>query len=398
MRHSEFAYDKKFPILLPSKHRLTELIIEHEHRISLHPGVVGTLAVVRERYWPISGRASVKRIIKKCVTCYRAKPETISCLFGDLPKARTQPSKPFTNTGVDYCGPIFIKQGNRRNQKLIKTYVAVFVCFATKAVHLELAVDLSTAAFLAVLRRFLARRGRVLNIYCDNATNFVGAKNQLRELSLLVSSSEHQNQVRDFLLDYQINFHFIPPRSPHFGGLWEAAVKSFKGHFLKITKNQPLTYDEGNTLIIQIEGILNSRPLCQLSEDPADLSFLTPAHFLVGESLTAIADPDYKEIPTNRLTRYQLIQQANQHFWARWSREYIHSLQQRPKWRVRGKNLRVNDLVIVKDENTHPLRWSLGRVQELHPGSDGVVRVVTLRTSTGVYKRAVAKLCLLPVE
>uniref|UniRef100_A0A1Y1MZS6 DUF5641 domain-containing protein n=1 Tax=Photinus pyralis TaxID=7054 RepID=A0A1Y1MZS6_PHOPY len=200
-------------------------------------------------------------------------------------------------------------------------------------------------------------------------------------------------------VNLMIFWHFIPARSPNFGGLWEAGVKSVKHHLKRIISNDSFTYEEFSTLIIQIESILNSRPLTSLTNDPNDLDVLTPAHFLIGRPFTTIADPDVTDIPTARLSRYQYLQSLNRQFWRRWSKEYIHELQQRNKWRRSENNqLKLDDIVLIKEDNLPPAKWSIGRVIQLHPGIDKTVRVVTVKTASGTeIKRACSKLCVLPV-
>lgn len=159
-----------------------------------------------------------------------------------------------------------------------------------------------------------------------------------------------------------------------------------------------MTFEELYTLLTQVESCLNSRPLSPLSSDPTDYSPLTPGHFLIGTALNALPTSDLRDVQTNRLNRYQLIQQMLQHFWQRWQNECIHQMQQRYKWQ-RGSTSRLakDALVLIKEDNLPPLQWSLGRIIQLHPGTDGIVRVATVRTSTGTVKRPATKLCLLPM-
>ena len=226
--------------------------------------------------------------------------------MGNLPQNRLKFYRPFLNVGVDFCGPFYTKEHRRRNRTRIKTYVAIFVCFTTKAVHLELANDLTTEAFLACLKRFFSRRGRAQSVYSDNATNFVGANNEIKELFKSINITIQDSKVKDYLSKQGISWHFIPPRAPHFGGLWEAAVKSFKFHFIRVAGNTLLTYEQLHTYVVEIEAILNSRPLTPLSSDPNDLLPLTPGHFLVGSSMTSLPQKDLRNIPEHRLSCWQL--------------------------------------------------------------------------------------------
>jgi hypothetical protein len=308
------------------------------------------------------------------------------------------PARAFVKCGVDYAGPFTLRAIPGRSKVTFKGYLALFVCLTTRAVHLEIVSSLSTDAFLAALKRFTARRGKSSDIYSDCGTNFVGASKELKELLALVNSNPHQQRVSSHLANEGIRFHFNPPSAPHFGGLWEAGVKSVKHHLHRVVGNTRLTFEEMTTLMAQIEACLNSRPLTPISTDPNDLCALTPGHFLIGESLTAIPEPDITELKANRLSRWQLVQQLYQHFWRRWSGEYLSRLQQRPKWLRHRADIRVNDMVIIKDERFPPLKWKLGRVMEIQPGDDGHTRAVTVRTSEGEFQRPIAKLCLLPID
>nr|XP_033323536.1 uncharacterized protein LOC117218910 [Megalopta genalis] len=302
LRNADIKYAQRYPIILPKSHPVTTLIIQFEHQQTLLSGIQGALNAVRQRYWPVDGKNMTRHIIRKCLRCFKAKPTgPPDYLMGNLPRDRLVATRPFENTGVDYCGPLFVKEKRFRNQKRLKVYVAVFMCFVTKAVHLELVSDLTTEAFLAALNRFFSRRGRSKNIYSDNATNFIGAKNEIAELLTLVRSRDHNDQVARHLTNVGIVWHCSPPRSPHFGGLWEAAVKSFKHHLIRTVGDTLLTYEQLNTYVVQIEAILNSRPLTPLSSDPNDLQSLTPAHFLIGESLTSLPEHDFTTIATNNI-------------------------------------------------------------------------------------------------
>lgn len=194
-----------------------------------------------------------------------------------------------------------------------------------------------------------------------------------------------------------MKWSFNPPSAPHFGGLWETGVKSVKSHFSRVIGHQTLTYEEFYTVLVQIESILNSRPLCSLSSDPNDLSALTPGHFINLSPVSALPEPDITNIKISRLNRWQLLQQMHQHFWNRWHREYLHTLQQRQKW-LKDPQTTVNEgtLVVIKNELAPPLKWRLARIIKLHPGTDGVARVATVRTANGVFQRPLVKLCPLP--
>jgi len=394
LKSSFLPYATKHPILLPGIHPFSRLIIQHEHEKHFHAGAQATLAAIRQKYWLVSARNIVRQIIHKCVICFRSSPKSASTLMGNLPEARVNvPAKAFDKCGVDYAGPFYYKDGIRKNAKLIKCYISIFVCLATKAVHIELAANLSTEAFLNVFKRFISRRGCPSEIFSDNGLNFVGAERELTELAELLKSKQMQHRIVDQAVARGIRWHFIPPRAPHHGGIWEAAVKAVKRHLIRVTREASLKYEELETFLTQIEAILNSRPITPISSDLNDLVALTPGHFLIGTPITSYPEPNLDGVPINRLSRWQYVQQLRQHFWQRWTREYLQYCQQRNKWQLPDASIHVGQMVILKEDNSPPLSWQLGRIQEVHPGNDGVARVATIRTAKGTYKRPITRLC-----
>ncbi|XP_044764697.1 uncharacterized protein LOC123321294 [Coccinella septempunctata] len=302
-----------------------------------------------------------------------------------LPETRITQAKAFLHSAVDFGGPFLITLSRHRGVKSCKAYICVFVCLATKAVHVELASDLSAEIFLAALQRFVARRGRVSTIFCDNATNFVGASKQLK----LIKDAAEQERIK---------FVFSPPSGPHFNGLAEAGIKSVKLHLTKVIGDQILSYEEFNTILTLIESSLNSRPLTPLSSDVDSIDALTPGHFLTLEPPSVVPTPDFSNCSMNRLSRWQLLQRIHQDFWRRWRREYLHTLQQRSKWLDFTSPPRLGSLVLIKEDNLPPGKWSLARIVALHPGDDNVTRVATVKTISGFLTRPLVKLCPLPVE
>ncbi|GFS75768.1 integrase catalytic domain-containing protein [Trichonephila clavipes] len=355
-----------------------------------------TLENIMNSFWIPSARNVVRKILRTCITCRKVSAKGSQQLMADLPAARVTACRVFSQVGIDYCGPFQLKTFSGKCRQIRKVYVCVFICFTVKAIYLEIVSDLTTEAFLAALKRFVARRGRPIEIHSDNGRNFVGANNELRKILKALFKGKME-EIMDFLSKEQIKWNFNPPSAPHFGGLWEAGVKSLKYHLKRVIGNSILNHEEFLTLVVQIEAVLNSRPICPLSNDPNDVETLTPAHFLVGSSLVAIPDPDYTEIPMNRLSRWQLVQRMNQHFWRKWSSEYLNRLQQRPKWCKGNVGFKEGDLVLVKpSENSDSLKWHLARILKLHPGKDNIVRVVTLKDKQGIYKRPVTKIANLP--
>ena len=200
--------------------------------------------------------------------------------------------------------------------------------------------DLTTEAFIACLKRFISRRGCPATIYSDNGSNFKGARSDLQELYHFLKSTTPTSAVTQYLLSHRTQWSMIPERSPHFWGLWEAAVKAAKHHIKRIVGPQKLTYEEFSTILCQVEACLNSRPLLAItSHDTDGVSTLTPGHFLVGRPLTAYPETAILQDPA-LLKSWNKCQAMVQHFWTRWSKDYLQQLQGRSKWRTaQEKNL-----------------------------------------------------------
>lgn len=204
-------------------------------------------------------------------------------------------------------------------------------------------------------------------------------------------------ELSHFYSEHFIRWRFSPPLSPAFNGLAEAAVKSSKSHLKRVIGDRPLTFEELTTIFVQIEAILNSRPLCPLSNDPNDLAVLTPGHFIIGSALVSI--PEVAPVESSRvnlLARWQLVRNMTTNVWKRWSHDYLHNLQQQAKWHTTQYNVKIGDLVLVKEDNLPSLHWCMGRVTKLYPGRDSICRVVEIMTSKGRFIRSLAKLVPLP--
>ncbi|GFU98866.1 integrase catalytic domain-containing protein [Trichonephila clavipes] len=247
--------------------------------------------------------------------------------MGNLPYERVNMTPPFSITGLDLGGPYFVTYKNQRKGVLNKIYVCVCICFVTRAIHLEILSDLTSDAIIATLKRFMSRRGKCSKIFTDNATNFVGANSQLKAFYKSLNFQD-QNLVTYFT-EEGIEWNFILPRALHMGGLWEAGIKSVKYHLKQALGRSRLTYEEFETVIIQAEGILNSRPLTQISNDFDNF--------------------------------------------------------ERGKWMIEKDNVMCGTMVIVKEDFTPVCSWLLGRVVEVYHGSDGKVRTVRIKTKTGEY-------------
>lgn len=349
-------------------------------------------------YWITNSQHQIKGIIRNCVTCVKNRGQTLTQVMGNLPLERVNMvSKPFENCAIDYAGPIRIKSTTLRAGKILKAYIAIFVCMSIKAIHIEPVSNLTAEACIAAIRRFVARRGMIKNIFSDNGTNFIGASNIIMETAEQ-SASTFNDLVKNELLKLNITWHFSPAGSPHFNGLVEAGVKSMKHHLKRAIGEAALTFEELATTLYQIEAAVNSRPLCPMSTDTNDTEALTPSHFLMNSAATIVPDENLSEAKLNWLSRWQLVQRIHQQFWQKWQNEYLHLLQTRKKWNIARENIKKDDLVLIKDENFAPTKWPMARVVETHPGADGNVRGATLKTANNVVKRTITKLVPLPIN
>ncbi|GFY27556.1 uncharacterized protein TNCV_910071 [Trichonephila clavipes] len=216
--------------------------------------------------------------------------------------------------------------------------------------------------------------------------------------SVLRNIRKPDEKLANYLAAEGIEWKFIPARSPNFGGLWEAAIKSCKYHLKRVVNGINLTYEELLTVTVQIEGILNSRPLCPLSNNDDDFQVLTPAHFLINRSLNSLEEPNLTKCKESNLKKWQKITKIVQLMWKFWSRNYLNQLQQRGKWMFEKNNVKIGDLVLIIEENLPTYKWALGRIVELYYGEDKKVRVVKIKTQYSTCKRAISKICVLPME
>lgn len=314
LTNSIIPFSQKHPIILRDSHHFARLVASDVHQRTLHGGQQIMIAEIRSKYWITNLKRLVKSIIHNCVRCHRYNAKMQQQLMGSLPTERVIISRPFTNTGVDYADPIEIKVWKGRCNKMTKGYIAVFICLSTKAIHIEVVSDLTAAAFIAAFRRFVARRGICSNMYSDCGTNFKGATTELNKDSKHISS-EWSAEVSASLAAQNTKWHFNPPTAPHFGGLWEAGVKSIKHHLKRTVGTSRLTFGEYAILLAQIEACLNSRPLCPMTSDPNDLTVLTPGHFLIGSPLITLPERNVMGKNINNLDRWRYIQRLTQEFW-----------------------------------------------------------------------------------
>ena len=290
--YSTMPTETKEPILLPSKHRFTELVIKQEHKQVHHNGIKSTLNGVREKYWVLRGRETVKRVLRRCVTCKKIEGKAFqSPREPALPSSRVNDEPPFSNTSIDFAGPLFTKG----KDETVKSYVCLFTCASTRAVRLELLKDLSTNTFLAAFRRFTSRKGMPRRILTDNAKTF---KVAAKEIATIYSSSN----VKRYLADTGVSWEFITEKAPWHGGFWERLIKSTKRCLKKQIGRTSLTFEEIRTILVEIEATLNNRSLTYIYDDEEGVSYpLTPASLIYGRRITTTPnESQYEIVSTNK--------------------------------------------------------------------------------------------------
>ncbi|XP_062699464.1 uncharacterized protein LOC115268100 [Aedes albopictus] len=394
---SDLPQHQRRPAIIPQEHFFGKIILEHIHRRNLHAGLETIISDFQQRYWMRNLRKLAKTVVNRCILCARARPRKLQQQMGQLPRPRVNPSPAFTHTGVDLCGPFQILPSPRAKTRMT-VYVCIFVCFSTKAVHLEVVEDQSTGAFIAALMRFTSLRGKPEVIYSDNGRNFVGAGRELAELRKIYNNEIFQDELVGIAANKGINFSFIPPRSPNFGGLWEANIKVAKRLFTAAARGACFNILELQTVLYQVAAIMNSRPLTVVWTDASIPEPLTPGHFLIGRSMTALPIPG-KFIENGSISvRWKRIQHQTLQFWRRWQDEYLQHLRCMAKWTKKQPNLAVGQVVLIGDDHNPVAKWPMGIVTSTHPGADGVVRVATVRVGPNLYKRNVRLLAPLPID
>lgn len=411
LQKSELSAAAKHNVIIPKycsplkeknydeKAQLAKTLILHAHKETLHGGVQQVSMYLHQKYRIINATSAIRYILKRCVVCRRYNNPKTEQLMGELPRTRVNQAHAFENCSVDYFGPISIKASFLRNVKAMKAWGAVFVCNVTKAVHLELVTELSAECYIAALKRFIGRRAVPASIISDNGTNFVSSEKLLDQDTKKFIQELRDDKFQEYIINYcsnlKIDFKFIPAYCPHVGGLHEAGVKAAKRHLMKVAGSQLFNYEGMNSLFIQIEAMLNSRPLVQTMSDDLEAEIITPGHFLTGRPLNSLPEPDLTN--NNVVSRWREIEKQAQRFWKVWSQDYLQDLQQRTKWIAQKENVKLGQIVLLKSDMMPKCHWNLGKIVKLHPDQSGVVRIVDVERGNKTDTRHIIKLCILPI-
>ena len=365
--------EAKFPVILPNDSHISKLVIMDAHEEVRHTSVDSTLNRVRSRYWILRGRRAVSKVVAKCSLCKIWRLRRLKATpLANLPNYRICSEYSFQVTGIDYAGPLLVRNIYGDKQNLYKSYILLFTCATSRAVHIELTADMSASTLIRTLKRFFCRKGYPERIISDNFTSF------------------KSKAVKAFLLRYRIEWKFILELSPWWGGFYERLIKVVKNSLRKILKNARLTYDELSTVLIEIESIMNSRPLTYLSED--GIEAITPFHLLHGRNILVRGGRSISEIMYNKEnteSRVKHLKFLLSQFWKRFYNEYTLSLRERmlyDKTNRGTKDFVLDDVVIIVDDKTKPTHWKKGRIIGLIKGRDSIVRGVRLQTTTPTGK------------
>lgn len=383
--------DAQRPILLPRNHHFTELVAKHHHAIMGHQQEDATICSIRQMFWVPELRRLVRSVKQRCPSCRFRAAQPHPAVAGQIPVDRLTPHvHAFTYTGLDYFGPVGVSVGRRHE----KRWIALFTCMTTRAIHLEVASDLSTDSCLVAIRNFINLRGVPVRIRSDCGTNFVGADNELRRTEDFLDMATIQ---RD-LATRGIQWLFNCPGNPEAGGAWERLVQSTKRVLAVTLKSISPKVETLRSYIIEAANIINSRPLTHVPISPADMEPITPNHFLIGRanSTTTPGPIDLRQLCQSK--QWRICLQLRNHFWSRWIKEYLPELTRRSKFYADVGPIKEGDLVLVCDSNVSRANWTRGRIVRAFRGTDGKIRTAEVKTSSGSVRRPVTKLAILDIE
>ena len=386
-------YDNSHPPIIPGRHPFAYKIIRAFHVHLKHVGTDFLLAHIRQHFWLVNGREAVKKMKRECVECrqFRAKPATQR--MADLHQSRlAEGMPPFSYSAVDYFGPLDVMYARNRVKKV---WGALFTCLTTRAIYLDMAPSLSSDDFLLLLRRFISIYGRPVRMHSDNGTNFVGGERLLREAVLELHGDD---KLSSFYRKECIDWCFQPARTPHFGGAHESLVRSTKRALYAALKQEKdvlrhPTEATMQTLLFEIAGLLNSRPLTYASSDPDDFRPLTPNDFMNRPPTAHVPAGNFDDADPRQQFRYS--QRAINIFWGIWRSNYLQSLSGRSKWQKPERNMAINDVVMEVDHSLGRGQWSIGHIDKVYPGDDNLVRAVDVKLPSGIFRRGIQRLCLL---
>ncbi|KAK6750874.1 hypothetical protein RB195_002690 [Necator americanus] len=384
--HARTSSQSSAPILLIPEHHFVHLLVMYHHKTRFHSGVHATIAALRTSYFIPSIKTTVTRILRLCTVCRRAQghpyryPEMPS-----LPPERVNRSRPFQKVGLDYLGPLYYRDQLHSQAKI---WICLFTCMATRAVHLELVHNNTAFEFLLAFRRFIARRGTPDLIISDNATTFRSANDSLQST---IYNRKAIEKISTQLANRKIEWRFITPLSPWKGGFYERLVGLFKSAFKKAIKHTLLPLSQFQTLVAEIEAVLNSRPLLSISDTSSSPHVLRPIDFVSPQVELQLPSPHHNPlyIPPNRLSEwYKETLAVLNNFWDIWYKDYLSAISARHQHRIhQGRSSplipSVGDVVLIADKNVPRGQWPLAIITTIHRTKSNIPRSATVRIANG---------------
>lgn len=385
-RSPDMSVTARYPPILPRKHGYTQLLMLHVHQTMAHQAHGAVLTELRQRCWIPRAATTLRSVVSRCQLCRIRRSRPVSVKMAPLPLCRvSKQDKAFSSTGVDIFGPI----GTLVGRATKKTWVVIFRCMSTKAVHFETVDSLSTDSTLMAITRFQSRRGHVRCYFSDNGRNFVGANRALEEEQSWLDNDEISRKLAVRGTQWKFN----TPCDPSAGGVWERNIRTAKDILRSLLHQQTPRHEVLVTLLAEVERIMNSTPIVGVATDSADDEPLTPYHFLIGSASPCQTRP--VPVAGTLRQRWQAAQNMADHFWRRWTREYLPRLSTRTKWKQEGGDLQEGGIVIIADEE-HPRNvWLRGRILSVVRGPDGRVRSATVQTRLGTLRRPARKLIVI---
>ena len=376
LRRANLEQAEKHPVFLPKNHHVTNLLVHHYHERVHHQGRHITQGAIRQAgYWLIGGHRTIARELRKCVICKKLRGPVLEQRMTDLPPDRTEATPPFTNVGFDVFGPWTVHTRKTRGGLAnSKRWGLVFTCLYSRAVHIEVLESMDTSSFICALRRFFALRGPASLLRCDRGTNFVGAKSELDDALREMNHDKVERYVRDQGCEWLFN----PPHASHFGGAWErqiATIRRVLDAMLAELGSAQLTHELLVTLMAEVTGIVNARPIAAVPSDVDEPQPLSPSMILTMKT-RPLGPPPGNFVPADLYAhrRWRRVQYLADQFWIRWRREYLQAMQTRPKWEEPKQNLNAGDIVLVREQGAHRNDWPMGRITEAIESEDGHVR------------------------
>lgn len=380
IQNAEIPNKIKYPVVLPKKGHVTNLIARYFHDKTLHQGRGMTVNEIRNNgFWIVGCSSVVSSLIMKCVVCRKLRGTLQDQKMSSLPSDRLEPAPPFTYCAVDLFGPFIVKEG----RKELKRYGVLFTCLLCRAVHVETCNSLETDSFINCLRRFFAIRGPIRQLRSDRGTNFVGTENELKN----ALNELDDERIRQYLLQENcdcdvFNFKLNVPSSSHMGGVWERQIRSVRNVLATLLYKHGTQLDDESlrTFLCESAAIVNSRPLTVDNvNDPTSVTPLTPNHLLTFKTKVVLPPPgNFQSTSLYSRKRWRRTQYLVNEFWGRWRLEFLQNLQSRQKWLKVKRNMRVRDIVLLKDDNQPRNCWRLGRVVDTYKDEDGLIRKVKL--------------------